>query len=72
MRLDDGGDLVISPLTAEDVPAEATALKLSPRIRDLGKITLYRAGSRAQIEADFPHTGPLLTRKLNTDLIAEH
>ncbi|SFL21829.1 Tn3 transposase DDE domain-containing protein [Streptosporangium canum] len=27
MRLDDGGDLVISPLTAEDVPAEATALK---------------------------------------------
>ncbi|WTY91168.1 hypothetical protein OG589_12755 [Sphaerisporangium sp. NBC_01403] len=27
VRLDDGGDLVISPLTAEDVPAEATALK---------------------------------------------
>ncbi|MFJ2032321.1 Tn3 family transposase [Streptosporangium sp. NPDC087985] len=161
VRLDDGGDLVISPLTAEDVPAEATALKaeltemlpfapiralsryfaseglstythvtdqhttygtkvivatkreahyvldgilgnatdipvtehatdthgvtlvnfglfdllglqLSLRIRDLGKITLYRAGSRAQVEADFPHTGPLLTRKLNTDLIAEH
>jgi TnpA family transposase len=47
-------------------------LQLSPRIRDLGKITLYRAGSRAQVEADFPHTGPLLTRKLNTDLIAEH
>jgi TnpA family transposase len=47
-------------------------LQLSPRIRDLGKITLYRAGSRAQVEADFPRTGPLLTRKLNTDLIAEH
>lgn len=41
-------------------------LQLSPRIRDLGKITLYRAGSRAQVETDFPNTGPLLTRKLNT------
>ena len=47
-------------------------LQLSPRIRDLGKITLYRIGPRAQVEADFPHTGPLLTRKLNTELIAEH
>jgi TnpA family transposase len=47
-------------------------LQLPPRIRDLGKITLYRAGPRAQVEADFPHTGPLLTRRLNTDLIAEH
>ena len=47
-------------------------LQLSPRIRDLGKITLYRAGSRTQVEANYPHTGPLLTRKLNTDLIAEH
>ena len=47
-------------------------LQLSPRIRDLGKITLYRAGPRAQVEANYPHTGPLLTRKLNTDLIAEH
>ncbi|MFF0144514.1 Tn3 family transposase [Amycolatopsis sulphurea] len=46
-------------------------LQLSPRIRDLGKITLYRNGSRAQVQAEFPHTGPLLTRKLNTDLIAE-
>lgn len=47
-------------------------LQLSPRIRDLGKITLHRMGSRAQVEADYPNTGPLLTRKLNTDLIAEH
>ncbi|MBN9739351.1 Tn3 family transposase [Pseudonocardia sp. P1] len=47
-------------------------LQLSPRIRDLGKLTLYRTGSRAQAEADFARTGPLLTRKLNTDLIAEH
>jgi hypothetical protein len=27
VRLDEADDLVISPLTAEDVPAEATALK---------------------------------------------
>ena len=27
MRLDEGGDLVISPLSAEDVPAEAVSLK---------------------------------------------
>ncbi|WSG63607.1 hypothetical protein OHB12_03550 [Nocardia sp. NBC_01730] len=27
VRLDDDGDLVISPLTAEDVSAEATALE---------------------------------------------
>ncbi|GAA4479678.1 Tn3-like element TnAs1 family transposase [Rhodococcus olei] len=47
-------------------------LQLSPRIRDLGKITLYRAGSRAQVETDFPHAGPLLTRKVNLDLIADH
>ncbi|MGH3857988.1 Tn3 family transposase, partial [Actinokineospora sp.] len=47
-------------------------LQLSPRIRDLGKITLYRTGSKQQFEASFPHVGPLLTRKLNTDLIAEH
>lgn len=162
VRLDDGGDLVISPLTAEDIPAEAVALKaeltemlpfapivsllieldkrtgfldcfthaggkqsrspelkrnliavlishstnlgltrmadacgisydilawtaewyvreetlraanLAIGIRDLGKITLYRTGSRAQVEAEFPHTEPLLTRKLNTDLIADH
>jgi TnpA family transposase len=47
-------------------------LQLSPRIRDLGKITLYRPGSRAEAESRFPYAGPLLTRKLNLDLIAEH
>jgi TnpA family transposase len=47
-------------------------LQLSPRIRDLGKITLYRDGSHAAATARFPHAGPLLTRRLNTDLIAEH
>jgi len=51
---------------------DLVGLQLSPRIRDLGKITLYRTGSRSQAEAAFPHAGALLTRRLNTDLIAEH
>jgi TnpA family transposase len=51
---------------------DLVGLQLSPRIRDLGKITLYRMGARAEAERQFPNTGALLTRKLNTDLIAEH
>ncbi|GII34287.1 Tn3 family transposase [Planotetraspora mira] len=47
-------------------------LQLSPRIRDLGKITLYRAWPRARAEADHPRAAPLLTRRLNTGLITEH
>ncbi len=47
-------------------------LRLSLRIRDLGKITLYRSGPKSRFEADFPLAGPLLTRRLNTDLIAAH
>lgn len=47
-------------------------LQLSPRIRDLGRTTLYRPGPRAEAEARFPHAGALLTRKVNLDLIAEH
>ena len=51
---------------------DLVGMQLSPRIRDLGKITLYRPGPRAEAEARFPHAGPLLTRRLNLDLIAEH
>lgn len=47
-------------------------LQLSPRIRDLAKITLYRTAPRVRVEADYPHTGPLLTRRLNVELIGEH
>ncbi|WP_267596091.1 transposase [Carbonactinospora thermoautotrophica] len=43
--------------------------QLSPRIRDLGKITLYRTGPRADFPARYPHAGPLLTRRLNSELI---
>ncbi|MFD8381340.1 Tn3 family transposase [Streptomyces sp. NPDC059679] len=46
--------------------------QLSPRIRDLGKITLYRMGSKADYTERFPSTGPLLTKKANLDLVADH
>jgi len=51
---------------------DLVGLQLSPRIRDLGKITLYRMGSRSEAANAWPRGGPLLTRKLNTELIAEH
>jgi TnpA family transposase len=47
-------------------------LQLSPRIRDLGKITLYRTGSKSEATSTFPLAGPLLTRWCNMDLIADH
>jgi len=51
---------------------DVCGLQLSPRIRDLGKITLYRAGGRAEVCARFPTAGPLLTRRINLQLIAEN
>ena len=44
--------------------------QLSPRIRDLGKITLYRTGPRQDFADRYPRCGPLLTRRLNSELIA--
>ncbi|MFJ6785797.1 Tn3 family transposase [Streptomyces yangpuensis] len=46
--------------------------QLSPRIRDLGKITLYRMGAKTDYEERFPKAGRLLTKKANLDLIADH
>ena len=43
--------------------------QLSPRIRDLGKITLYRPGPKPTSRARHPSAGHLLTRRLNEDLI---
>ncbi|GAA4968859.1 hypothetical protein GCM10025331_72290 [Actinoplanes utahensis] len=43
--------------------------QLSPRIRDLGKITLYRTGPKSDFLARYPRAGALLTRRLNLDLI---
>jgi TnpA family transposase len=47
-------------------------LQLSPRIRDLGKITLCRTGPKSEVESAFPLSGPLLTRRCNLDLIGAH
>jgi hypothetical protein len=38
--------------------------QLSPRIRDLGKITLYRTGHRADFLTRYPRAGALLTRRV--------
>jgi TnpA family transposase len=48
---------------------DLVGLQLSPRIRDLGKITLYRTGPRADFTARYPASGHLLTRRLNEDLV---
>jgi len=44
-------------------------LQFSPRIRDLGKITLYQPGPRADFTARYPAAGHLLIRRLNENLI---
>ena len=46
--------------------------QFSPRIRDLGKITLYRTGSKADTVAGYPYAGPLLTRRANKALVGRH
>jgi hypothetical protein len=44
--------------------------QLSPRIRDLGKITLCRPGPRAEFERRYPRAGPLISRRLNDQLVS--
>jgi len=51
---------------------DLVGLQLSPRIRDLGKITLYRTGPNAEFVRTYSNAGSLLTRRLDTELIAEH
>ncbi|SDP28543.1 Transposase and inactivated derivatives, TnpA family [Actinopolyspora xinjiangensis] len=46
-----------------------TGFTLSPRIRDLGGITLHRLGTRKQVVGGFPHAGTLLTGTIDTALI---
>lgn len=43
--------------------------QLSPRIRDLGTITLYRTGPRTDFLDRYPRPGAMLTRRWNLDLI---
>jgi len=51
---------------------DLVGMVFSPRIRDLGKITLYRTSSKAESASRYPHAGPLLTRRANTDLVMKH
>jgi TnpA family transposase len=44
---------------------------LSPRIRDLGKITMVRDDTPAGIGKLYPHAGPLLSARRNEDLVAD-
>ena len=46
--------------------------QFSPRIRDLGKITLYRTGAGAEVTSRHPYAGPLLTRRANKALVSQH
>jgi TnpA family transposase len=48
-----------------------TGLVLSPRIRDLGSITLHRLGSRRDLAAAFPDAAKLLTGTIDTGLIRD-
>ena len=43
---------------------------LSPRIRDLGNITLVRDSTPAETGRLYPHAGPLLSARWNEDLVA--
>jgi TnpA family transposase len=44
---------------------------LSPRIRDLGKITLVRDDTPTEIAKKYPHAGPLLGARWNEPLVAD-
>ncbi|MFB9626779.1 Tn3 family transposase [Nonomuraea helvata] len=44
---------------------------LTPRIRDLGKITMLRVEAPGLTNARYPHAGPLLADRWNEDLISE-
>jgi TnpA family transposase len=46
-----------------------TGFTLSPRIRDLGGITLHRLGSRKDLTSVFPNAGTLLTGTVDVGLI---
>lgn len=75
VRLDDAGELVISPLTAEDIPGEAVALKA-----ELTDMLLFAPIVSLLIELDgriglldcFTHAGgkQTRTRELKRNLIA--
>ncbi len=51
---------------------DLVGLQFSPRIKDIGKISLYRFDRKKDILQWWPHAGPLLTNKVNTAVIEDH
>jgi TnpA family transposase len=47
-------------------------LQFSPRIRDIGRLQLYRLGTGSAWRSRYPHAGRLLGQPIQTQLIAEH
>ena len=47
-------------------------LQFSPRIRDIGRLQLYRLGPGSAWRSRYPHAGPLLGQPIQTQLIAAH
>jgi len=51
---------------------DLAGLQFSPRIRDIGRLQLYRLGPGSSWRSRYPHAGPLLTQPIQTQLIADH
>jgi TnpA family transposase len=47
-------------------------LQFSPRIRDIGRLRLYRLGAGTIWRPCYPHAGQLLAQPVQTQLIADH
>jgi len=47
-------------------------LQFCPRIRDIGRLQLYRLGTASSWRARYPHAGRLLGQPIQTQLIADH
>ena len=47
-------------------------LQFSPRIRDIGRLQLYRLGPGPSWRIRYPHAAALLTQPIQTQLIADH
>ena len=51
---------------------DLVGMQLSPRVRDLGKIALYRMDPQRDVNRLWPVVGPLFTQKINLGLIEEN
>ncbi|GAA3605542.1 hypothetical protein GCM10022236_04290 [Microlunatus ginsengisoli] len=51
---------------------DLAGLRFSPRIRDIGRLQLYRLGAGPFWRDRYPHAGPLLTQPIQTQLIVDH